>query len=506
MREATSRRNVTIALMVATFLTAMDNTVVSTAMPTIISDLGGIKLLSWVFAVYMLTTAVTTPIWGKFADLFGRKIIFTIGTSLFLLGSILSGVSQTMDQLIWFRAFQGIGAGAVMPITLTIIGDIYAFADRAKIQGLFSAMWGISGILGPLIGGFFVEWLNWRWIFYINLPIGFLSMILIWIFLHEHFERKRKHVDYLGALTFTIGMTSLLFALLSGGQTYAWNSALILGCFALAAVALTAFIIIQTRSPEPMVPLHLFSIRVIAVANLAGFLAGAILMATNVYLPMWVQGILGHGAISAGLTLTPMSIGWPLGATIGGRAMLKVGSRRISIIGMFSILVGSLWLSTVALTASQWIFVGIMFILGFGFGFAITAFTVVVQSAVKWGLRGAATASQAFVRTLGQTVGIAVAGTWFNHAITNYAQSHMTKRVQNFNMNSLLSPNAAKSIPGHILHEMRSVLGLGLHTVFVVVAFVAAAGFLISLFLPKHETLAEDDQIGTSRPTPLSES
>ncbi|OFW78684.1 MAG: MFS transporter [Alicyclobacillus sp. RIFOXYA1_FULL_53_8] len=488
MHHATNRRNVTIAVMVATFLTAMDNTVVSTAMPTIVSELGGISLFSWVFAVYLLTTAVTTPIWGKLADLFGRKIIFTIGTALFLLGSMLSGMAQSMDQLIWFRAFQGIGAGAVFPITLTIIGDLYSYEERARIQGLFSAVWGISGIIGPLVGGFFVDYLSWRWIFYINVPVGLASMVLVWIFLNEQFAKQRKHIDYWGALTFAIGMTSLLYALLSGGQSYAWNSATIIGLFVIAVLTLSLFLWIQAHSPEPMLPLKLFTIRTISVANLAGFLAGAILIGLSAYLPMWIQGILGHSATNAGLTLTPMSIGWPIGATIGGRLMLKVGSRRISLIGMGAIFIASVWLATVATSTPQLVLIVIMLIVGFGFGFAMTAFTVVVQSVVGWNMRGAATASQQFVRTLGQTVGIAVFGTWFNRSITAYFQAHPgVHAISGQDMNKLLDPTFAKSLPSEVLHTMREGLASGLHSVFVIFALISIVGLLVIFWLPRYE-------------------
>src|SRR5579875_3778255 len=215
---------VTVAMLVAVFLVAIDVTVVSTAMPHIVRELHGLSLYSWVFAIYTLTTSVTTPIYGKLADLFGRKVIFSIGVVLFVLGSVLSGMSQTMEQLIWFRAFQGIGAGAVMPITFTIISDIFPGEQRARMQGVFSGVWGIAGLLGPLVGGMFVDHFSWRWIFYINVPVGAISLILVFMFLHESFERKSKKIDYWGALVFTAAISSLLYALLNGGTTYPWGS------------------------------------------------------------------------------------------------------------------------------------------------------------------------------------------------------------------------------------------------------------------------------------------
>nr|WP_035099668.1 MDR family MFS transporter [Aneurinibacillus terranovensis] len=479
-----------MAMMVATFLAAIEVTVVSTAMPTIVSDLGGIKLISWVYAAYLLTTTVTTPIYGKLADLFGRKIIFAIGTVLFLAGSMLSGLSHSMEQLIWFRAFQGIGAGAVLPITFTIIGDIYTFEERAKVQGLFSGIWGIAGILGPLVGGFFVDIISWRWIFYFNVPFGLLSLFLIWIFLHENFEKKKKNIDYWGAITFTIGATALLYALLSGGQDYAWNSVVIMGLFAVAAASLVLFVVIEAKSADPMVPLKLFSIRVISISNLAAFLTSAVLIGLNAYLPMWVQGILGYSATSSGLTLTPMSLSWTVGAIIGGRLMLKIGSRAVSLFGVGLILVASLWLAVVGMNTPYWMFVAIMLIVGIGFGFSMTAFTVVIQSSVNWNLRGAATASNSFVRTLGQMLGVVVFGTWFNSTISNYISTHFHgSSYQSQDFNKLLNPEFAKKIPADVLHTMREVLTAGLHGVYVIMGGIALLALIATLWLPRQSAV-----------------
>ncbi|MBX5436013.1 MAG: MFS transporter [Alicyclobacillaceae bacterium] len=495
MAQATNRRSVTVAVMVATFLTAMDSTVVSTAMPTIVSDLGGLGSFSWVFAVYLLTTAVTTPIWGKLADLFGRKLAFTAGTAVFLAGSVLSGFSHSMGQLILFRALQGIGAGAVMPITLTIIGDIYTFEERARVQGLFSGVWGISGILGPLIGGFFVDWLSWRWIFYINVPIGLASMLLVWVFLHESFMRQRKHIDYAGAITFTVGISALLYALLSGGSQYRWNSGVIFALFAVALVALVVFVALEARSPEPMVPLRLFTRRVISVSNGATFLASAILIGVSAYLPLWIQGILGHAATSAGLTLAPLSIGWPVGATVGGRLMLRIDPKVTSLAGMVAVVVGTMWLAVAHVGTPQWVFVAIMLIIGFGFGFSMTAFMVVIQSVVGWNMRGAATASNQFVRALGQTVGVAAFGTWFNHAVERYTALHHIDGVRTgADMNRLLNPGYAEHAPATVLNAIRATLAAGLHTVFEVMAGIAVVALVVVVWLPRIQPLQKNRQ------------
>ena len=478
----TNRRNVTIAMMVATFLAAIEVTIVSTAMPRIASDLGGLELISWVYAVYLLTTAVTTPIYGKLADLFGRKIVFTIGAIVFLIGSMLCGLAQSMEQLIWFRALQGIGAGAVLPVTFTIIGDIYTFEERAKIQGWFSSIWGISGIIGPLVGGFFVDTLSWHWIFFINVPFGIISIVMLWMYLQESFEKKKKHIDYAGAITFTIGMTALLYGFLTGGQQYAWDSAVIIGLFAVAAVFLVLFIRVELRSPEPMLPLSLFKIRAISVSNTASLLLSALLIAMNAYLPMWVQGVYGKGATSAGLILTPMSIGWPLGAILCGRLVVSIGARRTTLMGIVILLAASLWLATVSIATPQFVLTLIMFVAGLGFGLSITVFTVVVQSSVDWSLRGAATASNSFLRTLGQACGIAIFGTMFNSALAGCMSGH---NIPTGDMNQLLNPQTAKLLPPDMLSVMREGLAYSLHHIFLTLFFLAAAALIITFWLPR---------------------
>ncbi|MCY0876168.1 MAG: MDR family MFS transporter [Firmicutes bacterium] len=506
MQHVTNRRSVTIAVMVATFLTAMDSTVVSTAMPTIVSDLGGIRLISWVFAVYLLSSAVTAPIWGKLADLFGRKGVFQIGTAIFLLGSILSGASGNMDQLIAFRAFQGIGAGAVFPITLTIIGDLYELKERAKIQGLFSAIWGIAGILGPLVGGFFVDALSWRWIFYINIPVGLVSMFLIALYLQERFEKRKHHIDYAGAVTFSVAMTALLYALLSGGQQLAWDSVIEISLFIVAAMLLVIFIWVEKKSPEPMLPLRLFALRAISISNVASFLASGVLIGITVYLPLWIQGILGHSATNAGLTLTPMSIGWPIGATICGRIMFRLNPRWSAVLGSLMLTVGGIWLATVGATTPYIDLVVIMLVLGFGFGFALTVFTVLVQSAVGWQMRGAATASNQFVRSLGQTIGVVFFGSWFNaqlaHPLAATAQTPALSASRTVDaLNRLVNPQFAQHLPTALLVELRGVLAGALHNVFVIMAVLSVACFLFVFVLPSRFSDASEGSAGGSQQT-----
>lgn len=454
------QKKITVALLIATFLSAIEGTIISTAMPAIVQKLGGLELISWVFAVYLLTSAVTTPIFGKLADLFGRKRIFLIGTTIFLIGSMLCGLSQNMGQLIIFRAIQGIGAGAVVPITFTIIGDIFTFEQRAKVQGLFSSVWGIAGIFGPLVGGFFVDYISWHWIFFFNIPFGLVSIWLITKNLNEKIEVKERKIDYGGALTFTIGTSALLFVLLTGGSEIAWNSTIMYISIAVSVLFLSIFLFIQVRHPEPMLPIKIFKYREVSISNLISFLASVILIGITAYIPLWIQGVLQKGAMFSGMILMPMSIGWPLGATIGSRLLIRFGPKTISFFGILFLSIGSLALAFITISTPSPIILFIIFILGLGFGLSMTVFTIIVQSAVSWNLRGVATSSNTFFRTLGQTLGVAILGTFLNKQIHSYT-------------------NAGGEVPP-------TILASGLHGIFIMLAGISILCILIAFWIPKH--------------------
>lgn len=452
---------VTAGLLAAMFIGALDVTVVAAAMPNITEDLKGTSLIGWIFSIYTLTTCVTTPIFGKLTDLFGRKMVFVLGTVLFVLSSVLCGMAGSMTALVWFRALQGIGAGALNPVCFTIVGDIFPGEKRARMMGVFGSVWSVAGLLGPLVGGYFVDQVSWRWIFFINVPIGVIALFLVVGFLHETFERKKKKIDYLGALTFTIALSSLMYALLSGGEAHPWNSPLIIGFFAAAIVFLALFLRIETKAEEPMIPLSIFRIRVLNVVNASSFLAYSITAGMTIYAPIWIQSVLGQTATRSGFTMMPMTIGWPLASLIVGRIMYRVGIKASVVFGASVVLGSAAWLISLNLDSPYVYWAGIMAVCGFGMGFISTPTNVIVQSVVGWEMRGVANATNALMRSLGQTIGVAIFSTIFNHYVTTE--------------------------PG-----TPTELAAGMQAIFLLMFAISAGHLLIVLLLPRHrQVMAE---------------
>ncbi|MCA1292616.1 MFS transporter [Paenibacillus sp. alder61] len=479
------RKYILIGLLLSTFLAAIEGTVIGPAGPRIVGDLGGVELLSWVFTAYLLTMAVSTPIFGKISDLYGRKPVFVIGSVLFLLGSVLSGMAQSMEQLILYRAIQGIGAGALTPVTFTIIGDIYSMEERAKVQGWISSVWGISSLVGPLLGGYFVDSLNWRWVFGFNVPFGLVSLIFIIKYLKEQREPRKVKIDYAGALTFTVGVTALLFGLATGGQQIAWNSPLLIGLLIVAGISLVLFFIIEKRAEEPLVPLKLFRIRDIAYSNVASFLASALLIGLTSYLPLFVQGVLGENATISGLVLAPMSISWMLGSVLGSRWIISRGSRMTSLIGMCIIALGAVGMAFI--NDNTPIFVMLIFnaLYGLGFGFSFSVFTIIAQSSVNYDLRGASNALNSFVRSIGQTIAVTVFGALINLGIVSRTSSGTASGipVTQEDINNLLSPEKVHLLPQELWDELKHVLGGSLHVLFIIMAVIAVFGVVSTLGL-----------------------
>lgn len=483
---------VTAALMLGMSLAALDTTIVGTALPSIVGKLGGISLYSWVFSVYLLTSTTTVPIYGKLADLYGRKPIFLFGSGLFLLGSILCGSAQSMEQLIVFRAIQGLGAGAVMPIVLTIIGDIYELKARAKVQGLFSGVWGLSSIVGPALGGLIVDHFSWRWVFYINIPFGLMSGILLAIYLKENVERKKQHLDYIGTLTLTGAIVALLFALLQGGTSWAWDSAQSIGLFALCIVLIGLFLREERRAADPILPLTLFNNRIIAVSSIGGIVLGVLMFGVSSYVPLFVQGVKGGTATSAGIVLGPFLLAWPIASTLSGRIVIRYGYRFTSILGLGLATLAAGMITFFTVDTGLPFIVITMLLMGAGLGFSSTAFMLAVQNAVPWKLRGVATASTQFTRTIGGTVGVAIMGTILNAQMALRfppifarfadASARLPRGVAPANL--LLAPEVRSALPIAFLHQLQDALAHGLFWVYVLILVLAVIGLAAMPLLP----------------------
>lgn len=483
---------VIIALMLGMTLAALDTTIVGTAMPSIVGKLGGFSLYSWVFSAYLLTSTTTVPIYGKLADLYGRKPLFLVGTALFLLGSVASGLSQSMEQLILFRAIQGLGAGAVVPIVLTIIGDIFDLNERARVQGFFSGVWGIASVVGPAIGGLIVDHFSWRWVFYINVPFGLLSALLLILVFKEKVERTKPTLDYAGTLALTGSIVALLFALLQGGSSWAWLSFQSISLFAVFVALLAFFLWLEKRAAEPILPLTLFQNRIIAVASLGGLILGVTMFGITTYVPLFVQGVKGGSATDAGVVLTPLLFSWPVASVLSGKLVLNWGYRKVAVIGAALTTLGAVMLLFFRQDTSMLFIVVAMIVAGTGLGFDSTAFILAVQNAVPWRLRGVATASTQFVRTIGGTIGVAFMGTILNVQLAErftpiFARfSNATARLPHnvSPSNILLTSNIRSLVPADFLQQLQNALALGLFWVYLVVLVLMVISLVAMFWLP----------------------
>jgi EmrB/QacA subfamily drug resistance transporter len=472
------RQIVTAALVLGMFLAALEATAVGTAMPTVVGELGGVSRYSWVFSAYLLTSTTSVPLYGKLADLYGRLRIYVVAAVLFLLGSALSGAARSMDELILFRAIQGLGAGGVMPIAVTLIGDIFTLEERGRMQGLFASVWGVSSLLGPALGGLITDLLSWRWVFYLNLPFGIASAGLLLIFLKEERRQAKQRLDLLGTVTLTLAITLLILGLLEGSDSWGWGDPRTVGCFAGAVAMLLLFLWQERRAPEPMLPLDLFRAPIIAVGSGGATVVGMLLFAASAFVPMYTQGVLGGTAVDAGLTLAPVSIGWPIASTIAGRLLLRIGYRPLVATGGGVALLGSILLALVGADSTRVHLMLAMLVLGVGLGLMATPYLVAVQNAVPWNRRGVATSSQQFFRTIGGTIAIAVLGAILNARLAALLGAGA-------NPNAVLDLESRRHLSALELEEVVAGLATSLRSVFLVFLFIAAAGWVISFYFPR---------------------
>jgi MFS family permease len=456
--EAEHRGAVVAALMLTVGLAAIDATIVATAVPQIVADLGSFSLFPWIFSIYLLTNAVTVPIYGRLSDIFGRKPVLLVGVAGVLAGSILCAVAWSMVALIVFRGVQGLAAGAILPTTTTIVGDLYSPAERGRIQGYISSVWGATAIAGPATGGLIAQYWTWRGICCLNQPIGVGAAWLIQRYLHERVERRTRRIDYAGAFTLTASCSLLILALLEGGVSWAWGSVVSIALFVSAAVLLAAFVWIERTVAEPILPLWIFRHRTLLAGNLAGLAIGAILIGQSSYVPTYAQRVVGVGAVVAGFAMAAMTIGWPIAATLAPRVYLRIDFRSTALLGGVIATAGCLLLALfVDAGSGVWRVAAASFVLGVGMGFASVSTVVAVQSVVGWGSRGVVTGSNMFIRTLGSAVGIAVFGSIANGRLAHRRQT-----------------------PAAIYHAV--------HGVFWALVAAAVLGVVAQLLLPRRVT------------------
>jgi EmrB/QacA subfamily drug resistance transporter len=484
------RGPVLAAIMLCTGLVALDATIIATAVPSIVRDLGGFSQFPWLFSIYLLTQAVTVPLYGKFADSLGRKPVMFFGIALFLLGSVLCGVAWSMPVLIIARAVQGIGAGAVQPISMTMVGDLYSVEERARVQGYLASVWAVASVLGPTLGGVFAEYLSWRWIFFVNLPLGAVAAWVLARRFHERVARRTHRVDYAGAAVLTGGLSLLILGLLEGGVAWPWASLQSLVIFAIGATLLVAFVFVERRAAEPVLPLWVLSRRVLAGGNLASLVIGALTIGLSSYLPTYAEGVLGTTALVAGFTLAALTVGWPIAATLSGRIYLRIGFRDTALIGSVFVIGGTVLISLLAADSPVWAAAGAAFVVGVGLGLSASPTMVAVQSVVGWERRGVVTGTNMFSRSLGSAVGAAVFGAIANATLAARFASppaEIAGRIPgNVDTSSLLVDGHARSAQPAVAEYIRTSLYDATHHVFLALVVLAVLGVGALLLMPRR--------------------
>ncbi len=415
------RGPILLALMLATGLIAIDATILATAVTSVTEDLGDFASFPWLFSVYLLATAVSVPIWSKLADVVGRKPMLLAGIGLFLLGSILCGAAPSMTALIVFRAVQGLGGGAIMPISITVAGDIYTIAERAKAQGYLASVWAISSVLGPTLGGVFSQFVSWRWIFFVNIPIAVVAAVLVQRGYHEHAERTRHRIDFAGAAVLTVGLTALLLGLLEGGTAWPWASWQSAVAFGVAAVSLVVFVLVERRAPEPVLPLWVLSRRLLLTTTLISAGVGVVITGLTSFVPNYLERSAGAPPLLAGLAVAAITLGWPVAASNAGRLYLRVGFRPTALVGCALAVLGAVLLTVTAPLASVLLVAVACLITGLGLGLVATPTLIAAQSSIGHGDRGVVTGTNVFARSIGSAVGVAVFGAVSNGVLAAQA-------------------------------------------------------------------------------------
>ncbi|MEH7348358.1 MDR family MFS transporter [Gottfriedia acidiceleris] len=485
---------VVAGLLLGMLMAAMDNTIVSASMPTIVGELGGLDQFIWVTSAYLVATMASMPIFGKLSDMYGRKRFYLLGLIIFLIGSALCGTANSIVQLSIYRAIQGIGGGSLMPIAFTIIFDIFPPEKRGKMTGLFGAVFGLSSVFGPLLGAYITDQIDWRWIFYINLPLGIISLYLISQFYKENLQLRKLKIDWFGAITLVGSVVSLMFALELGGNEYDWNSAPIISLFAIFAVLFIAFIIIERKVEEPIISFSLFKKQLFAATQGVAFFYGSAFIITTVLIPLFVQSVYGGTATNSGIILIPMMLGSVVGSQVAGQSVRKFSYRSIMLVSVVLFFIGMYLLSTLDTDTARSTVTFYMIIAGLGMGCSFSLLSMATQHKIEPQKRGIATSTNAFFRTLGMTIGVTIFGTIQNHVFKNKL-SDLLGNIGAFggkvDSRALLSADARAKIPPEVLHKISEAMAHSVATTFKWTLIPITLGFIAIILMGKEKLTFE---------------
>jgi EmrB/QacA subfamily drug resistance transporter len=492
-----------VALMLGMFLAALDQTIVSTALPTIVGDLGGLNHLSWVVTSYLLASTVSVPIYGKFGDMHGRKPVFLAAILIFLAGSMLAGLSQSMSELVGFRALQGIGAGGLMVSAQAILADIVPPRQRGRYMGLIGSVFAVASVAGPLLGGFFVDQVSWRWVFYVNMPVGVLAILIVIFRLHLHTPHTRHRIDYLGTALLTGGVSALILLTTWGGSQYPWRSSMIVGLGIAGVVLLTTFVWQEGRATEPIVPLSLFRSSVFNVSSTMGAMIGMAMFGAIIFIPLYLQLVYGASATGSGLRMLPLMVGLLTASIASGRAISRIGRYRIfPIAGTAILVVGMVLLSRLGITTAHWLASVYMLVVGIGIGLVMQVLVLVVQNDAQPENVGVVTSTATFFRSVGGSFGVAIFGTIFGARLSGQLAHLPHNVVAHLGSGVRLSPAAAKHLPPTVHADFLQAFANALHGVFLWGAAIAIIPFALSWFLkevPLRTTLDRSAELSAEQ-------